>query len=96
MVNDIDKRTKYSDNLLDDFETWLQNNDKVSCNPCKGDTVIKRDRQGKMVRDPVTNELICVSKMIMLCNPRELHNHMIDTFEGARDGDKVLISESKL
>ena len=96
MVNDDDKRSKYSEDLLDDFGTWLQNNDKVTYNPCKGETIIKRDQQGKHVRDPVTNELICVSKMIMLCNPRELHNHMIDTFEGARDGDKVLISESKL
>jgi hypothetical protein len=32
----------------------------------------------------------------MTCNPRELHNHMIVDFEGATDGDQVLISESKI
>ena len=58
--------------------------------------VIKCDRQVDIVRDATNNEPIRISTMMLLCNPRMLHNHMIETFGGALDGDKVITSESKL
>jgi hypothetical protein len=96
MIDDDDKHTKYSDKLLNDLEAWMQDNDMIHFNPSKGDTIIKCDRDRRIVRDPITHKAVCVPKLFMTCNPRELHNHMISDFIGATDGDRVLISESKI
>jgi hypothetical protein len=96
MIDDDNKRTKYSDQLLDELEAWMQDNDFVRHNPSKGEMKIKRDRDGSIVRDPLTHKPIRVPKLLMACNPRELHNFMISGFDGARDGDKVLISKFKV
>ncbi len=87
MINDDDKRTKYSDDLLDDLENWMQDNNFICFNPSKNETIIKWDRKGRIVRDPVTHKPISVPKLFMTCNPRELHNHMIVDFDQATDGD---------
>jgi hypothetical protein len=34
--------------------------------------------------------------MMMVCNPRELHNHMIAELLSAVDGNQVLVSENML
>ncbi len=96
IIDDDDKCTKYSDKLLDDLEAWMQDNDMIRFNPSKGDTIIKHDRDGRIVRDPITHKAVCVPKLFMTCNPRELHNHMISDIIGATDGNQVLISESKI
>ena len=74
----------------------MNDNNMVRFNPNKGETILKRDRQGKIARDPITKKPINVPKLLMTCNPRKLHNHMISGFVGATDGDKVLISKSKI
>ena len=74
----------------------MNDNNMVRFNPNKGETILKRDRQGKIVRDPITEKPINVPKLLMTCNPRELHNRMISDVVGATDGDKVLISKSKI
>ena len=96
MMDEDSVRTKYSDELLDSLEIWMENNEMVCHNPCKGEEIIKRDRQGKIVRDETTNRPVRVAKMLLKCNPRILHQHMIETFAEATDGNNVLISESKL
>jgi hypothetical protein len=96
MINDDDKRTKYSDDLLDDLKSWMQDNNMIRFNPSKNETIMKWDRDGRFVRDPGTHKPISVPKLFMTCNPRELHNHMIVDFDWAMDGDQVLISESKI
>jgi hypothetical protein len=96
MINDNNKRAKYSDELLDDLESWIQDNGMIRFNPSKNKTIIKQDRDGGIVRDMVTLKPISVPKFFMTCNPRELHNHMIVDFDWAMDGDQVLISESKI
>ena len=96
IVEDDDKRTKYSSELLDALKIWMEDNEMVCHNPCKGEDIIKRDREGKIVRDPITNQPVRVAKMLLKCNPRLLHQHMIETFDEATDGINVLISESKL
>ncbi len=68
----------------------------VRHSPFKDNLVIKRDRNGTISRDHVTGLPVKVQKMMLMCNPRVLHNHMIEHFEDATDGDRVLISESKL
>ena len=68
----------------------------VCHNPWKGEEIIKQDRQGKIVRDPMTNQPVHVAKMLLKCSPRILHQHMIETFDEATNGNNVLISESKL
>ena len=87
MIDDDNICTKYSDTLLDDLEAWMNDNDMVCFNPNKGETILKRDQQGKIVRDPITKKPFNVPKLLMTCNPRELHNHMIS---------KVLISKSQI
>ena len=94
LVDDNRVRTKYSDNLLDSLEIWMENNKMVCHNPCKGERIIMRDRQGNIVRDPMTNQPVGVAKMLLKCNPRILHQHMIETFDEATNGNNVLISES--
>jgi hypothetical protein len=64
--------------------------------PFKDNLVIKQDRDGSIVRDPTTCQPACVQKMMLMCNPHILHNHMIKHFEDATEGNRVLILESKL
>ena len=61
MDNDV-IRTKYFDKLLDALEIWMENNEMVCRNPCKGEEVITHDRAGKMVRDPITSKPVRVAK----------------------------------
>jgi hypothetical protein len=96
MIDNDNICKKYSDTLLNDLEAWMNDNKIVRVYPNKGETILKRDQQGKIVRDPITKKPINVPKLLMTCNPRELQNHMISDFVGATDGDKVLISESKI
>jgi len=96
MKKDEAKRTKYSDELLSAVKNWIQNCNHVKADPCKGETVIQRDQDGNIVRDPITRLPIKIKKMMMVCNPRELHNHMISELLSAVDGNQVLISENML
>jgi hypothetical protein len=45
------------DTLLDDLEAWMNDNNMVRFNPNKGETILKRDQQGKIARDPITKKL---------------------------------------
>ena len=65
LVGDDKVRTKYSDKLLDSLEIRMDNNGMVCHNPCKGEEIIKQDRQGKIVRDPMANQPDRVAKMIL-------------------------------
>jgi hypothetical protein len=96
MKKDEAKRTKYSDELLSAVKNWIQNCNHVKADPCKGETVIQRDQDGNIVRDPITRLPIKIQKMMMVCNPRELHNHMIAEMLSAVDGNQVLVSENML
>ena len=51
MMDEDSIRTKYFDELIDSLEIWMENNEMVCHNPCKGEEITKRDRQGKIVRD---------------------------------------------
>ena len=69
----------------------------VDHSPFKDNFAIKRDRNSEIVHDTITNVPICVPKMMLKCNPRQLHNHMIESFEDAIGEDNtVIVSESKL
>jgi hypothetical protein len=68
----------------------------VRHSPFKDNLVIKRDRKGSVVRDPATGVPLRVQKMMLMCNPRVLHNHMIEHFDGSTDGNRVIILESKV
>jgi hypothetical protein len=96
MLADDELRSKYTDELLYALEYWMENNDMVRHSPFKDNLVIKIDRNGSIVRDPATGVPLRVQKMMLMCNPRVLHNHMIEHFDDATDGNRVLISESKL
>ena len=96
MLNDNEQRTKYTNELLEALEYWVENNNMVCHSPFKDNLVIKRDRDGSIVRDPTTRQPVRVQKMMLMCNPRILHNHMIEHFEDATEGNRVVISESKL
>ena len=80
MLNDEEQRTKYTNELLDALEYSIENNDMVRHSPFKDNFVIKRDRDGSIVRDPRTRQPVHVQKMMLMCNPRILHNHMIEHF----------------
>ena len=77
MLNDDEQRTKYTNELLDALEYWIENNDMVRHCPFKDNLVIKRDRDGSIVRDPTTRLPVRDQKMMLMCNPRILHNYMI-------------------
>ena len=47
MINDDAKRTKHSDELLNDLEWLLNDNDMIHFNPNKNKTIIKHDRDGR-------------------------------------------------
>ena len=68
----------------------------VQHSPFKDNLVIKRDRDGSIVRDPRTRQSVRVQKMMLMCSPHILHNHMIEHFEDATEGNCVLISEKKV
>jgi hypothetical protein len=95
-LTDEEQRTKYTDDLLNAFEYWIENNDMARYSPFKDNMVIKRDRKGSIVRDPATHHPLRVQKMMLMCNPQILHNHMIEHFDRATEGNRVLISEKKL
>jgi hypothetical protein len=95
MLNEDVQQTKYSNELLDALEYWIENNDMVRHSPFKNNLVIKRDRDGSIVRDPTTRQPVRVQKMMMMCNPQMLHNHMIEHFEDATEGNRVVISDQK-
>ena len=80
MLSEDEQQTKYSNELLDALEYWIENNDMVRHSPFKDNLVIKRDRDGSIVRDPTTRQPVRVQKMMLMCNPRILHNHMIEHF----------------
>ena len=60
MLNEYEQQTKYSNELLDALEYWIENNDMVWHSPFKDNLVIKRDRDGSIVRDPTTRQPVCV------------------------------------
>jgi hypothetical protein len=93
MLSEDEQQTKYSNELLDALEYWIENNDMVRHSPFKDNLVIKQDRDGSIVRDPTTHQPVRVQKMMLMCNPRILHNHMIGHFEDATEGNRVVISE---
>ena len=78
------------------MEYWIKNNDMVRHSPFKDNLVIKRDQDGSIVRDPRTRQPVRVQKMMLMCSPRILHNHMIEHVEDATEGNCVLISEKKV
>jgi len=96
MMNDDEQQTKFTNEFLDDLEYWIKNNNMVCHSPFKDNLVIKRDQDGSIVQDPITHQPVRVQKMMLMCNPRILHNHMIEHFEDSTDGNRVIISESKL
>ena len=96
MLNKDEQQTKYTNELLDALEYWIENNDMVRHSPFKDNLVIKQDRDGSIVQDPTTRLPVHVQKMMLMCNPCILHNHMIEHFEDATEGNCVVISESKL
>ena len=96
MLNDDEQQTKYTNELLEAWEYWVENNNMVRHCPFKDNLVIKPDRDGSIVQDPTTRQPVRVQKMMLMCNPRILHNHMIEHFEDATEGNREVISESKL
>jgi len=90
MLNEDEQRTKYTNELLEALEYWVKNNDMVRHSPFKDNLVIKRDRDGSIVRDPTTRQPVRVQKMMLMCNPRILHNHTIEHFEDATEGNAVM------
>ncbi len=62
----------------------------------KNNMVIKRDQTGSIVQDLATQHLLREHKMMLMCNPRILHNHMIEHFDRATKGNCVIILETKL
>ena len=96
MLTDDEQWTKHTDELLDGLEYRIKNNDMVRHSHFKDNLVIKQDRTGSIVRDPATHQVLRVQKMMLMCNPRILHNHMIKDFNHATKGNRVIISEAKL
>jgi hypothetical protein len=96
ILDDDDPISKYSEELLDALESWMENNDLVSHSPSKGDLIIKRDRKGTIARHPTIGHPMLVQKMYLRGNPRTLHDHMINFFDLAFDNGIVIISESKI
>jgi hypothetical protein len=96
MLSEDEQRSKYTPELLTALEYWIENNEMVRHSPFKNSLIIKSDRSGRIVKDMTTGAPLRVQKMIMMCNPRELHNHMIQNFDDATEGNQVIISESKI
>ena len=96
MLSEDEQPSKYTPELLTALEYWIENNEMVQHSPFKDSLIIKRDQSGCMVRDLTTGAPVRLQKMIMMCNPRELHNHMIENFDDATEGNRVIISESKI
>jgi hypothetical protein len=96
MLTEDEQRSKYTDELITALEYWIENNNMVCHSPFKDNLVIKQDWNGSIVRDPATGDPLRIQKMMLMCNPRVLHNHMIEHFDGATEGNCVLILENKL
>jgi hypothetical protein len=92
MLTNEEQRTKYTDEVLNALEYWIENNDMVRYSPFKDNLVIKQDRTGSIVWDPATHQPLRVQKMMLMCNPRILHNHMIENFGDATESNRVIIS----
>ena len=54
MLNEDEQWTKYTNELLDALEYWIENNDMVQHSPFKDNLVIKQDQDGSIVRDSTT------------------------------------------
>ncbi len=91
-----EQRSKYTDKLISALEYWIENNNLVQHSAFKDNLVIKQDRNGSIVRDLTTGVPVRLQKMMQMCNPRVLHNHMIEHFDDATEGNHVLISETKI
>jgi hypothetical protein len=96
MLTDDKQQTKYTDKLLNAFEYWTENNEMVRHSPFKENLVIQQDQNGSIVQDPETGLPLCVNKMMPMCNPRIPHNHKIEHFANATDGNHVIISKTKV
>ncbi len=96
MLTEDEQRSKYTDELISALEYWIENNDMVCHSPFKDNLVIKQDWNGSIVRDLATGVPLRVQKMMLMCNPRVLHNHMIQHFDEATEGNHVVISEMKV
>ena len=96
MLTEDEQRSKYTDELISALEYWIENNDMVCHSPFKDNLVIKQDWNGSIVRDLATGVPLRVQKMMLMCNPRVLHNHMIQHFDEATEGNRVIISEKKV
>ncbi len=96
MLTEDEQRSKYTDKLISALEYWIKNNDMVHHSPFKDNLVIKRDWNSSVVRDLATGIPLQVQKMMLMCNPRVFHNHMIKHFDEATKGNRVIISETKL
>ncbi len=51
MLNKEEQRSKYMDELISALEFWIENNGMVRHSPFKDNLIIKRDRNGSIVRD---------------------------------------------
>jgi hypothetical protein len=81
---------------LDALEYWIENNNMVWLSPLMENLVIEQDRTGSIIWDPATHQLLRVQKMMLMCNPGILHNHMIKDFNDATEGNHVLVLETKV
>ena len=96
MLTEDEQRSKYTNELISALEYWIENNDMVCHSSFKDNLVIKRDWNGSIVRDLTTGVPVRLQKMMLMCNPRVLHNHMIEHFDDATEGNRILISEMKM
>jgi hypothetical protein len=54
MLTEDEQRSKYTDKLITALEYWTKNNNMVRQSPFKDNLIIKRDRNGSIVRDPAS------------------------------------------
>ena len=80
---------------------WLPNSPNVTDVPSKGEAVLLRDIEGKLVKDE-DNKTVLIQKRVSRVCLREIHNEMLmdseeGGFDGARDGNgDVVISETAM
>ncbi len=94
MLTNNKQWTKYTNDLLNALEYWIKNNNMVRHSPFKENMVIKRGQTGSIVQDPATHHPLRVQKMMLMCNPQILHNHMIEHFDRATEGNHVITPET--
>ena len=90
-------RSKLKDSDIEKFQDWVLNEcELVIDNPFKNDTIIKRDRKNRMVRDD-KGDPIMIQKKLLIGSFRELHMYTVANYEDMKvDGDKLLFSEATL